>query len=388
MEKDKVILEIKSLVNKYNRLINEKSKPKYGLKTISFSEETGLVSGEYHKITNYSIWEIFSAPSLDNKLLVLWDHIENLSSYYATNFCGITESDMTRIRKEKEILGLIDQYNNYVNLAIEKGKVKEGYLPISFDFQTGKFTNPWHDPYSNIIIGGIEDDTNKAWQKLVSACGRYLSDVMDVQMVDLLQRKIQWHIESWNTWCEHEKNNRFIKLNEDTHQLEGHNLTQEEIESSKTAKALYELNMQLEEIIEIMTYAGYSLEEMSSVVMTDEMEKICFKKKTLRSAIDTIESLLKKYNDNADSYNCPRLRFDKQNFILSPSIEDLVEAWEKMAQNFVAKYDNFLSRKAEDMAANACQKNVSLLNSIFSKVSNAEELAVEILNMEMSITRD
>lgn len=200
---------------------------------------------------------------------------------------------MTRIRKEKEIIGLIDQYNNYVNLAIEKGKVKEGYLPISFDFQSGKFTNPWHDPYSTIIIGGIEDDTNKAWQKLVSACGQYLSDVMDVQKVDLLQRKILWHIESWNTWCEHEKNYHFIKLNEDNHQLEGHKCTQIEIESSKTAKALYELNIQLEEIVEIMTYAGYSLEEMSSVVMTDEMEKICFKKKTLRSAIDTIESLKK-----------------------------------------------------------------------------------------------
>lgn len=73
---------------------------------------------------------------------------------------------------------------------------------------------------------------------------------------------------------------------------------------------------------------------------------------------------------------------------MSPGIEDLIEAWEKMAQKYVAKYDNFLSRKAEEMAANSCEKNASLLNSIFSKVSKAEELAEEILEMEMSITRD
>lgn len=133
-EKDKVISEIKILVNQYNKLINKKSKPKYGLKPISFSAETGMITGEFHQITNYSIWEIFSADSLNRKLNTIWYDLNGLASDYATNYCGISIEDMDRINTEKEIQGIIEQYNTLVNQAKEKGKTKEGYLPINYVF--------------------------------------------------------------------------------------------------------------------------------------------------------------------------------------------------------------------------------------------------------------
>lgn len=385
MEKDKVILEIEDLVNKYNKLIAEKAKPKYGLKPISFSRVTGLVSGEYHKIENFSSLEFVSITILDHKLSDLWNTIGNLVSYYAINFCGISKGEMDRIMKEKEIMCLVDQYNSVVNEAVKKGKNKEGYLPLRFNFQTGQFLNPWHEPYEFIWVSGISVKTHNIWKQLVDVCSTYLSDFMHIQKLGLLQRQMQWHVEGWNTWCGHKKNGLYIKLNEDTHKLEGYILTQKEIESSETAKALLSLSTQLNDAVEVFQMFGYSLEEMSTAVMTEEMDRFSSKKKALNSKLEEIEALLKKYNEAAKDWECPQLSFDKKTYYLAPSLNSLIEVWEEMKNSHTAKYDNFLSKAAETMAEVGCNNNEDLLRSIFSNVGDAKRIADEIERMSSHI---
>lgn len=85
---------------------------------------------------------------------------------------------------------------------------------------------------------------------------------------------------------------------------------------------------------------------------------------------------------------CPQLSFDKQHCNLDYNLDTLIHAWEIEKNKHTAEYDNFLSKKAENMANKFCDDNIILLRSIFQNVKNTKSIAKKIKDLETAIKRD
>lgn len=166
-------------------------------------------------------------------------------------------------------------------------------------FSNGEFANPWHESYSTVFFCGIESGTKDLWHTLIDMCSKYMTKIHHFSELELLQRQIQWHLGSWNTWCDHEKQSFHIELNEELHKLEGYEIELPLFANFDTAQSIVSLNHKLSDLVDVLSLAGYSVEDMASAPLIDNMKKVCHNRETLRKKISEIEDCVAEYNKEA-----------------------------------------------------------------------------------------
>lgn len=356
MKQEELIKRINSNIVRYNDIVKTKGKPSYHLEKLSFSSDTGKLKGSYHEFT-VGFSDIFS--SFPEELKQLWNKISKDVASYQEIYCGKSKLESQIEVLANSISTHINIYNELIAKAKEKGKTKEGYEPISFDYETGFLSNPWHQPFDFVIFGSISYETQSEWKTLEPLLCEYLVKKFGMTDLDILLVKLRWRVEGWNVVCEsHKKNENKLFLDETKVELSGLRISiSNDIPTLKDeVSIIQDIYNKLRDYSESLqsfglTSSSLKLQTDSSSEQTDSSNtttaevtsaKKVFEIKTKIREIDNrIETVVAKYNKGYSTSKIPDsiLVYDASCTILTPGHETFTSVRETILKRDSSNYE-------------------------------------------------